>query len=560
MSAIGTEQGGVHNEAVARRMQEKLEDNARLRREGGLLRDYQAARWDEPIAMELGRPGERGVIPPQATDVAAEVPEAAELLPRELRRSAPPALPEISQPQLVRHFTRLSEMCLGVDVTVDIGEGTCTMKYSPKVNELLARSPKMSELHPDQPEETLQGILEFCYRMSRILCEISGLDEFSFQPPGGSAAVYGFAAIARAYHHERGDDVRDEVVTTIFSHPCDGACPATAGYKVVTVMPDENGYADLEALKAVLSERTAAIMITNPEDTGIFNPRIREYTDAAHAAGALCFCDQANLNGILGLTRAREAGFDACQFNLHKTFGSPHGCKGPATGALGVSSKLAPYLPAPHLVALADERAPGGLRYHLDYDCPQAIGKLRAFLGNLAVVLRAYAWTMSLGARGLREVAEVAVINNNYLEAQLREIRGIGYPYAPGVRRLDQVRYSFGELKEDTGFGTTDMRTGFCDFGVQTWFMSHHPWIVPEPFTPEPCETYSKEDIDYWAAAMKTTSDDAYESPQHFAAAPHNQSCHRIRTWERLDDPREWAVTWRAYRRKHGAARATDEE
>jgi glycine dehydrogenase subunit 2 len=316
-------------------------------------------------------------------------------------------------------------------------------------------------------------------------------------------------------------------------------------------MPDENGYADLAALKAVLSERTAAILITNPEDTGIFNPRIREYTDAAHAAGALCFCDQANLNGILGLTRAREAGFDACQFNLHKTFGSPHGCKGPATGALGVSSELAPYLPAPHLVALADERSPGGLRYHLDYDCPQAIGKLRAFLGNLAVVLRAYAWTMSLGARGLREVAEVAVINNNYLEAQLREIRGIGYPYAAGVRRLDQVRYSLGELKEDTGFGTTDMRTRFCDFGVQTWFMSHHPWIVPEPFTPEPCETYSKEDIDYWAAAMKATSDDAYDSPQHFAAAPHNQSCHRIRTWERLDDPQEWAVTWRAYRRKH---------
>ena len=201
-----------------------------------------------------------------------------------------------------------------------------------------------------------------------------------------------------------------------------------------------------------------------------------------------------------------------------------------------MSSELAPYLPAPHLVALADEHTPSGLRYHLDYDCPQAIGKLRAFLGNLAVVLRAYAWTMSLGARGLREVAEIAVINNNYLEAQLREIRGIGYPYAAGIRRLDQIRYSFGELKEDTGFGTEDMRTRFCDFGVQTWFMSHHPWIVPEPFTPEPCETYSKEDIDYWAAAMKATSDDAYKSPQYFAAAPHNQSCHRIRTWERLED------------------------
>ncbi len=559
MSVIGGAQGGVGTDAVARHMQEKLVENARLRRDGGLLRDYRAARWDEPIVMELGRPGERGVIPPQATDVAAEVPDVVQLLPRELRRPVPPALPEISQPQLVRHYTRLSQMCLGVDVTVDIGEGTCTMKYSPKVNELIARGPKMSELHPDQPEETLQGILEICYRMARILCEISGLDEFSFQPGGGAAAAYGFAAMARAYHHERNDDARNEVVTTILSHPCDSACPATAGYKVVTIMPDEDGFADLAALKAALCERTAAIMITNPEDTGLFNPRIREYTDAAHAVGALCYCDQANLNGILGLSRARDAGFDACQFNLHKTFSSPHGCKGPATGALGVSSELAPYLPAPHLVALVDEHTPSGLRYHLDYDCPQSIGKLRAFLGNLAIVLRAYAWTMSLGARGLREVAEIAVINNNYLEAQLREIRGVGYPYAAGIRRLDQIRYSFGELKEDTGFGTEDMRTRFCDFGVQTWFMSHHPWIVPEPFTPEPCETYSKEDIDYWAAAMKATSDDAYKSPQYFAAAPHNQSCHRIRTWERLGNPQEWAVTWRAYRRKHAAASATQE-
>ena len=248
-------------------------------------------------------------------------------------------------------------------------------------------------------------------------------------PPGAPLRSTASPPWRARYHHDRGEDGRDEVVTTIFSHPCDGACPATAGYKVVTVMPGrERLRGPRAALKAVLSERTAAIMITNPEDTGIFNPRIRDYTEAAHAVGALCFYDQANLNGILGLTRAREAGFDACQFNLHKTFGSPHGCKGPATGALGVTAGLAPYLPAPHLVALPDGDAPGGFRYHLDYDCPLAIGKLRAFLGNLAVVLRAYAWTMSLGARGLREVAEVAVINNNYLEAQLREIRGIGYP------------------------------------------------------------------------------------------------------------------------------------
>lgn len=194
----------------------------------------------------------------------------------------------------------------------------------------------------------------------------------------------------------------------------------------------------------------------------------------------------------------------------------------------------------------------GGERYHLDAERPHAIGKVRAFLGNPAVVVRAYAWTMSLGARGLREVAEVSTIINNYLESQLREIRGVTYPYAEGHRHLDQIRYSFESLQEDTGFGTEDMRARFCDFGVQTRFMSHHPWIVPEPFTPEPCETYSKEDIEYWAAALKRSVDDAYNRPELLASAPHNQPCARIRTWERFVDPGEWAVTWRAYQRKHG--------
>jgi len=373
------------------RAQQKLKRNALLRREGGLLRDFHAMRWGEPLIMEMGRSGERGVVPPQVTDVAADVAPSEDLLPPALVRSSPPALPEVSQPQVLRHYTRLPQMTLGVDVTVDIGEGTCTMKYSPKINEQLVRSHKVSELHPEQPEETLQGILEICHRMAEILCEISGMDEFSLQPGGGSAAAFGFAAMTRRYFHERGEDQRDEVITTVFSHPCDSACPATAGYRIVTLMPDDNGYPDLEALKAALSERTAAIMITNPDDTGIFNPRIREYTQAARDAAALCYTDQANLNGILGISRAREAGFDACQVNLHKTFGSPHGCEGPGAGALGVTAELAPYLPAPHIIAIEDESVQGGERYHLDAERPHAIGKVRAFLGNLAVVVRAYA-------------------------------------------------------------------------------------------------------------------------------------------------------------------------
>jgi glycine dehydrogenase subunit 2 len=533
-----------------------LAGRARLRRDGGLLRDYHAVRWDEPLIVEMGSAGERGVLPPDAADVAAEVPDPLVFVPASLRRAVPPRLPEISQPQLVRHYVHLSQMCLGVDATVDIGEGTCTMKYSPKVNEQLVRSPKVSELHPLQHEETLQGILAVVHEFAGVCRELSGMDEVSFQPGGGSAAIFAFAAMLRKYFHERGEDGRDEVLTTIFSHPGNAACAATAGFRVITLLPGEDGLPDLEALRASVGPRTAGLFITNPEDHGLFNPHIQAMTDLVHGAGGLCYYDQANLNGIIGISRAREAGFDACHYNLHKTFSSPHGCKGPAAGALCVTDAMAPYLPAPRLVAEKDDRALGGLRFRLDYDRPRAIGKVRAFLGNLAVVVRAYAWALSLGPEGLREVSEVSIINNSYLERQLREIRGVSYPYAPGRFRLDQIRYSLEGLREDTGFGTFDLRTRFTDFGVQSWFMSHHPWIVPEPFTPEPCETYSKEDIDYWAAALHRSVEDAYRRPDLFVQAPLAQACRRIPSWERLDDPEEWAVTWRAYLRKHGRRRA----
>ena len=255
--------------------------------------------------------------------------------------------------------------------------------------------------------------------------------------------------MARAYFHDRGEDRRDEVVTTIFSHPCDGACPATAGYKVVTLMPGPERLPGARATEGgALSERTAAIMITNPEDTGIFNPRIRDYTEAAHAAGALCYYDQANLNGIFGISARARGGLRRLPLQPAQDLRQPARLQRAGLRGAG-RHRRARALPAgpAHRGARRDERAPGGMRYHLDYDRPHAIGKLRAFLGNLGVVLRAYAWTMSLGARGLREVAEVRVINNNYLEAQLREIRGIGYPYAPGHRRLDQIRYSFGRAQ-----------------------------------------------------------------------------------------------------------------
>jgi glycine dehydrogenase subunit 2 len=509
------------------------------------VREFHSPVWSEPIIMELGRKGERGILVPKPErEIRAKVGEKMSLIPEQMKRKDPPKLPEIAQPQILRHYLHLSQMCLGMETNID-AEGTATMKYSPKVNEALVRSPEMAEIHPCQDEDTIQGILEIIYKLDLFLREISGMDQFTFQPPGGSMATFTHACILRAYHRAKGEGAqRDEVITTIFSHPCNAATPATIGFKVITLMPDKNGYPDIDALKTAVSGRTAGLMITNPEDTGIYNPRIKEFTAAVHDVGGLCFYDQANANGLLGITRAREAGFDACHFNLHKTFSSPHGSFGPGCAAYGVKEELAKYLPKP--VVTYD-----GQKYHLDCDRPHSIGKVREFYGNIPAVLRAYSWIMSLGANGLLEVARTSVLNNNYLTKMLEKIKGTVKYYAPGKYRLEQTRWSWEELAEDTGVGTMDIQGRMVDYGLQSFFMSHHPWVVPEPFTPEFCESYSVDDIEYWAAVLNQISDEAYTDPEMIKSAPHRAPIHLVR-YESLDDPGRWAITWRGYLKKKG--------
>jgi glycine dehydrogenase subunit 2 len=522
------------------------------------LRRFHQARWDEPIIFELSRSGQRGILVPEVEDgIRQEVGDVRAILPEGMRRQQPPALPELSQPQVLRHYVRLSQENLGADLNVDVGQGTCTMKYSPKINDQLARSARVTEVHPLQDTKTVQGILEVMYRFERILKEISGMDRFSLQPAAGSAAIYTNVSMIRAYHASRGEaEPRDEVVTTIFSHPSNAACAQTAGFKVITLYPDEDGYPDLEALKAAVSERTAALLITNPEDTGIFNPRIAEFVDVVHQAGGLCVYDQANANGILGITRAWDAGFDLCHFNLHKTFSTPHGCGGPGAGVVGACRALAPFLPVP-LVEY------DGQTYYLDYDRPESIGKVGVWYGNAPVIVKAYAWVMALGARGLREVAEVAVLNNNYLLQKMLEIPGVSAPYARGKRRIEQVRYSWQELAEETGVHSEEIGLRAADFGVHYW-TSHHPFVVPEPCTLEPTESYARDELDEYASILAHVAEEARTDPVMVKGAPHNSTIHTI-DHTPLDDPSRWAMTWRAYRRKVGsvgpqqAGDATDE-
>lgn len=506
-------------------------------------RRFHQASWDEPVIFELTQPGARGILVPQVEPgILQEVGDVAGTLPESLRRRRPPALPEMSQVHVLRHYARLSQENLGVDLNIDVGQGTCTMKYSPKVNDQLARSPKMADLHPLQDESTVQGILEVMWRLEQLLKEISGMDRFSLQPGAGSAAIYTNVAMVRAYHESRGEGhKRDQAITTIFSHPSNAACARVAGYEIITIYPDSDGYPDLGALKAAVSERTAALFITNPEDTGIFNPRIQEFVQAVHDVGGLCVYDQANANGILGITRARDAGFDLCHFNLHKTFSTPHGSGGPAAGASGVTEALAPFLPRPTVEF-------DGQKYSLDFDRPLSIGKIRPWYGVAQNLLKAYAWIMSLGADGLREVAEIAVLNNNYLLKKVLEIRGASVPYAKGKRRIEQVRYSWEELSAETGVHSEEIGYRAADFGTHYW-TSHHPYIVPEPMTLEPTESYSQADLDEYASILKHIAEEAYSDPEILHTAPHNSTGHKINP-EPFDDPDEWAVTWRAYKRK----------
>ena len=507
-------------------------------------RKFHEARWQEPIIMEMGSPGERGILLPEMDEeIVEQSEEISELLPNTLKREDEPKLPELSQPQLYRHYLRLSQETMGAAFDIDIGLGTCTMKYNPVIHEKFAGSPQIRDLHPCQPESTVQGILEIMYLTETYLKEISGMDAFCLFPGGGSQAIFSNVLVMRAYHQKvHPGEQRDEVITTILSHPGNPGAASTAGYKVITLMPGKDGLPDLEALKAAVSPRTAGLMITNPEDTGLYNPNIREIVDAVHSVGGLCIYDQANLNGLFGITRAREAGFDMCHYNLHKSFSSPHGCQGPACGAQGVVSKLEPFLPSPAIRF-------HGEKYCFDYNRPDSIGKLRKFFGNPSVVLRAYAYIRTLGAEGLKDVAELSILNNNYLLSRLSDVKGLSLPWAEGVRRVDQSRLSWEKLTADTGVTTEDIDRRVVDYGLQSYFSSHHPRIIPEPFTPEPCETYSKADIDEFADIFHMISEEAYSNPELVKTAPHHAALSSQIREEYLHNPHLLATTWRAYQR-----------
>jgi glycine dehydrogenase subunit 2 len=458
-----------------------------------------------------------------------------------MRRTDRPALPELSEPEVQRHFLRLSQQTQGM-VNVSLF-GTCTMKYHTRLAESLAQR-YLAEVHPLQPEDTLQGALHAVHDFDLILRELSGMDQFIFQAGGGADAAYAHTVVTREYWRAKGQlEQRNEIVTSIQAHPCNAATAAAAGFKVVTLMLEEDGYPSVEALRAAVSERTAALMINNPDDMGIYNPHIKEWVRIVHEAGGLAFYDHANFNGVMGKIRAAELGFDACMYMLHKTFGAPKGGGGPAVGAYGCTAGLAPFLPVPVVVK-------DGQSYRLDRDRPQSAGKVREFWGNVPQVVKAYAWAVGMGGDGIQEGSDLSVLANNYMDAKLARIPGLAKSHPDNRRwRMEMTRWGLGPLKEETGIGTVEVANRMADYGVDPWWMSHEPWVVPEPFTPEAGEMYGKEDLDYWIAVVERICEEARRDPDLVRSAPHRQPIAQI-DGAGLDDPARWAMTWRAYRRK----------
>jgi glycine dehydrogenase subunit 2 len=501
-----------------------------------MIKNFHAARWDEPLIMEMGGPGRRGFVPP---DPIAD--PGRDLVPAGLRRTSSPDLPEVSEPEVLRHYLHLSQQVMGM-IGISLF-GTCTMKYNPRVSQQLAARDDLAQIHPHQDDSTVQGLLEIVYRFDLMLRELSGMDRFIFQAGGGAAAAYTHACVTRAYFADRGElGTRREIITTAQAHPCNPATAAAAGFDVITIPLEDNGLPSFEALTSVLSERTAALMINNPDDMGLYNPRITDWVDTVHAAGGLCFYDHANFNGVMGRIRARELGFDACMFMLHKTFGVAKGGGGPAVGAYGCSADLEPFLPGP-LVELVDGR-------YARRENPGGVGRVREYLGNLNEVVKAYAWLIAMGGDGIKEAANISVLANNYMETRLLAVPGVTKSF-PDMRqhRMEMTRYSLERYTEETGVTVLDVQNRMTDFGVDAFWLSHEPWIVPEPFTPEAGEAWSVEELDYWIDVLAHVLDEGRHDPELVRSAPHRQAVAKI-DGAAVDDPNSWATTWAAHRRK----------
>lgn len=426
--------------------------------------------------------------------------------PSDMIGTEPLNLPEVSEVDVVRHFTNLSNKNYGVD-TGFYPLGSCTMKYNPKINEDMAALPGFTSLHPFQPDETVQGALKLMHELDRQLAEVAGLERMTLQPAAGAHGELTGLMIIKAYHEDRKDFKRKKIIVPDSAHGTNPSSAHVCGFDVVEVKSDQNGAVDLESLKALLDDEIAGLMLTNPSTLGLFETNISEIADLVHEAGGLLYYDGANMNAIMGISRPGDMGFDVLHYNIHKTFSTPHGGGGPGSGPVGVRKDLVKFLPRPVVEKVGD-------KYILDYDRPLSIGKVKSFYGNFGVMVRAYTYILTMGSEGLKKASQYAVMNANYMMHKLK-----GHYSLP----MDQVckhEFVLGGLKEDVlGVRTLDIAKRLLDYGYHPPTI-YFPMIVHEAIMIEPTETESKETLDGFIDAMIMVAKEAKENPEILKQAP----------------------------------------
>jgi glycine dehydrogenase subunit 2 len=481
---------------------------------------------DQLTIYERSKPGRRAFAAP-----SLDVPERPldELLPPGLRRTEPARLPEVSEPEIVRHYNRLSKRNFDLD-TGFYPLGSCTMKHNPKLHERIAALPGHARLHPLQDPSLAQGALELMWRLQEALAEIAGLPHVSLQPSAGSHGELAGVLLTRAYHEDRGER-RTKVLTPDTAHGTNPATVTMAGYDVVKVGTDREGNVDLDDLRAKADGEVACLMLTNPSTLGVFETGIEEIARIIHGVGATLYYDGANLNAIMGICRPGDMGFDIVHFNLHKSFTQPHGGGGPGAGPIAVSERIEPYLPSPQVVRNGSRdngAGAGGTHFTLDYDRPKSIGRLRGFQGNYGVFVRSYAYILSLGAAGLKDVSETAVLNANYLIARLRQEGVLEYlPVAQQRLCMHEFVLSGGPMKRELGIRTLDLAKRLLDFGVHPPTV-YFPLIVDEALLVEPTETETKETLDEFARMVASILREVREDPEVARQAPYTTPVRRL--------------------------------
>lgn len=481
---------------------------------------FHQAKYDEPIIFELGCRGRRGCT-------IQEFDLEEDLVPENLKRKEL-NLPELSEVEVMRHFFRLSQMNYCIENGI-YPLGSCTMKYNPKINEEIANLEKATNVHPLQDESTVQGSLQIMYELQEMLCEIGGVDAVTLQPAAGAQGEFTGILITKAYHELKGEE-RTEVVLPDTAHGTNPASAMMGGYKVVEIKSDDRGEVDLNELEAAISDKTACFMLTNPNTLGIFEENVLEIAKLVHKAGALLYYDGANLNAIMGIARPGDMGFDIVHYNLHKTFSTPHGGGGPGSGPIGVKENLKNFLPVP----IVDY---DGKNYYFDYELPHTIGKVKSFYGNFGILIRAYTYIKIMGSNGLREAAEISVLNSNYMKEKLKK----HFPLKFKDLRKHEFVLSGEELKEK-GIHTKDVGKRLLDYGFHAPTV-YFPLIVEEALMIEPTETEPKEELDRFIDALIKIKE---EDPEIIKNSPHNLSVGRVDevsaaknmflSWKMVDD------------------------